>query len=351
MSALDNLDQTILSKVSLSVDRQIERRGGPQPGDLFPTATIVEMIEQIESLVDCEAIQTMIENRLNALFDSIKSKIELSADMSILAVIMSLPSSFEDIIKWAKKFVATYIAPQIRALVNIIAQLVEFVQALIDLANAIQTAIENVIACAIAGVKDAIDGVLAPINEKIAEVTSEIDSALGVVDDFQNKLTGITGGEAPLDTSSASNLLTSVENGAFDVLDAQTKLFNEENSFETGDPDPDQLVLFGEITTSTAPLSRVINRVGSGYSPGDKIVIVSSTGSGANVEIGTTLVSNTINRVIINNGGSGYSYSDSGYINGANGVNGSIRLGLDNNYYSDGFITIYGNQAEWLSSL
>jgi len=109
MSALDQINQDTLERVALSVAGQMSKKEGPQPGDLFPTAAITEMANQLESLVDCETLQTMVENRLSSLFDTIKGKIDLSADLSPFTALLDIPTSPDDIIDWAKKFVTLYI--------------------------------------------------------------------------------------------------------------------------------------------------------------------------------------------------------------------------------------------------
>lgn len=357
MVSLVSLDQDILNKVALtgaqassladSVSDFTGVAAGSQVGLIFPTEQLEEFIEQIEfSSEDCEVITTEIETKIQMIIDAIKDKLNLADSMSPFPDLMNIPTSPDDLIDWVKDFVASYISPQIKALIDVVIQIFQFIALLAKVLSAVQQAITNMQLCLIAGINDALNNVQSFINEKIAEATSGITDILQTINSYQTQLVGITGGEAPLNTSSVSALIESIDNGALDVLDNQTKEYRDS---KTPYPTITDLVTNGNITNANFPTAISVSAGGTGYSNNATITLISSTGTSASLSVVTT--ANVVTSVAISDPGTNYAFTDRGYVNTTSGSGAVLNVGLDKLSYGVGKITIYGSQAEWLASL
>lgn len=185
------------------------------------------LTRQINNATDCAALSLIFENYLNTLEDIIRAKIQTQGDIleKILPLLKLPKPTPRQILKWIKKFVGGTIMPQLEAQINLIIQLVSFINSLRDLSNAITGAQDRLERCIEFGIMGQLRY---RIEVQINNLTQPIDDALTRIELAQLQLEVLL--ENPLNqrivTDTLENFLTSAQS-AFPAIEQQVNDFAE----------------------------------------------------------------------------------------------------------------------------
>ena len=197
------------SNLSIDENGKLDFEIGSKVGIVFPTEEINLAAEELRNAVDCETIQQLINQEIDALKDLLKAKME---DMNLMggkSDIMKLPSNPLKILSWAKKFVSKILGPQLLAMVDLAIQIGQFASAVQDIIIAAQAAQQNLLLCARSVVDDTLDKVIDDATTILEDTFPQIDKALGKISEIQDEIVGITGATPVFNVTSIDNLVQS----------------------------------------------------------------------------------------------------------------------------------------------
>jgi len=186
---------------------------------------IDDLTKQINNATDCAALSLIFESYLNAIEDIIRAKIQTQGDiLENIMPLLNLPKpSPRQILKYIKKFVGGMIMPQLEALINLVIQLVSFINSLQALSNAIIGAQDRLERCIEFGIMGQLRY---RVEVQINNLTQPIDDALTRIELAQMQLEVLL--ENPLNqrivTDTLENFLTSAQS-AFPAIEQQVNDF------------------------------------------------------------------------------------------------------------------------------
>ncbi len=223
---------------------------------------IKELIKQINSADDCEALALMVEAHIKSTQDLIVDIIEENRKiLSDLLPVLDLP--FPDpisITKWIEKLMTSTAMQQLKATINYIKQLIDLAMLLMELVEAITNAADKILACAANLPGYAASLILGTINNEISTIISdaensvnneidkiledtclkgifiapsitllllngEITTSLGELSMAQSKITNIVGtSDTMIDTTNQETFMSTVDSG-FDSLNSSVSTY------------------------------------------------------------------------------------------------------------------------------
>lgn len=121
----------------------------PQGQAIVNTAHLSSLIESIDSIDTCEALQEVVSDAFASIQAQQTAILAQLQTIQPLLALLQAPTSLTALINWVKTFITSFLTPYLKPYITYAAQVAELTQQVVQLSAAIQSAASRIQSCSI----------------------------------------------------------------------------------------------------------------------------------------------------------------------------------------------------------